>query len=258
MKLTLKASHLKYLILGAGGLGLALRLALYATGIDGRNLLVAGHWASVALVALTIASAAAIFLFTRTLNGPTDHETAYPVSFQGAIGAFAAMLGIAVTSVSEFSEFSSSLHLIVWVLGVCSAISFGCIGVLRLTGGKSHPLLHALPCIYFALRMVSRYQLWSSDPQLQDYSYYLLAYVALMLTAYHHAAFDADMGAHRSVWRMGLASVYLCTLSLSSNMDTLLLLGCCAWAFTNLTNLTSSTCRQCPALTPEENGPQEE
>lgn len=258
MKLTLKASHLKYLILEAGGLGLVLRLALYATGIDGRGLLVEGHWASIALWGLTFLVAAAIFLFTRTLDGPTDHETAYPVSFQGAIGAFTAMLGIAVTSVSEFSEFSSSIHLIVWVLGICSAVSFGCVGVLRLTGGKSHPLLHALPCIYFALRMVSRYQLWSSDPQLQDYCYYLLAYVALMLTAYHHAAFDANMGCHRSLWRLGLASVYLCTLSLSSNMDTLLLLGCGAWAFTNLTNLTSCPCRQSLALTPEENSRQEE
>jgi hypothetical protein len=146
------------------------------------------------------------------------------------------MLGIAVTSVSEFSEFSSSLHLIVWVLGVCSAISFGCVGVLRLTGGKSHPLLHALPCIYFALRMVSRYQLWSSDPQLQDYVFYLGAYVALMLCAYHHAAFDADMGKHGSLWFWSMAAVYLCCLALPNSQDGYLpFLG--IWVITNTPRL---------------------
>lgn len=235
MKLTVKPGLLKYLILAAGGLGLILRTVLYRTGIDGRGLLVEAHWAATTLWCLTFAAVAAAFVFTRSLDGATDHAAAYPASLQGALGAFAAMLGIGMTTVSEFAEFSSRLHLLIWVLGLCTTVSLGCIGVFRLKGGKPHPLLHALLCVYFALRMVSRYQLWSSDPQLQDYCFYLSAYVALMLTAYHHAAFDADMGAHRSLWLFSLASVYLCVLSLYGSMDSLLLLGCGIWAFTNLT-----------------------
>ena len=235
MKLTLKPEPLKYLVLAAGGLGLFLRYALYQTGIDGRNLLVKGHWASVALWGLTFATVVVVFLCTRSLDGSTDHAAAYPASLPGAVGAFAAMLGIGITTVSEFAEFSSRLHLLVWALGLCTAVSLGCVGYFRFTGGKPHPLLHALPCIYFALRMVARYQMWSSDPQLQDYCFYLSAYVALMLTAYHHAAFDADMGSHRSLWGFSLVGVYLCALSLYGNMDTLLLLGCGIWTFTNLT-----------------------
>lgn len=236
MKLTVKPQLLKYLILGAGGLGLALRVILYATGIDGRGLLVQGHWAHIALWLLTLAAAAAILLSTRKLEGTAD---SHPASLSAAVGAFAAAVGIGLTTVSEFAEFSNRLHLIVWVLGLCSTVAMVGIGVSRLTGRMPYFLLHAVVCVYFALRMVAQYQMWSSDPQLLDYCFYLSSYVALMLTAYHHAAFDADMGSHRSLWCFSLASVYLCCLSLKGNWDTLLLLGCGIWAFTNLTNLTA-------------------
>lgn len=247
MKLSIKAKQLKFLVLGAGGLGLALRIVLYATGIDGRGLLVEGHWSAITLWILTAAAAAVLFLSTRSLTGPTGYAAAYPVSFAGAVGAFAAMIGIGMTTVREFAVFSSRLQLIVWAFGLCSAISMGIIGVFRLIRIKPHFLLHTVVCLYFALRMISQYQLWSSDPQLQDYCFYLCAYVALMLTAYHHATFDADMGNHRSLWFFSLAAVYLCCLSLKGTRDTVLLLCCGVWAFTNLTNLTLRR-RQRPVL----------
>lgn len=248
MKLTVKPDSLKYVILGAGGLGLALRTLLYATGIDGRGLLEAGHWAQIALGLLTLAVVAAAVLLTRSIDGPTDHDTAYPVSFAAAMGAFAATVGIALTCIREFAEFSSTVYLLTWVLGLCSAVALGIVGVCRLTGAKPSPLLHGLVCVYFALRMISRYQLWSSDPQLLDYCFYLSAYVTLMLTAYHHAAFDADMGSHKALWLYSLASVYLGCTALKGSMDTALLLGCSAWAFTNLTCLTRRPRRQRPAM----------
>ena len=238
MKKPVKADLLKYLIPGAGGLGLVLRILLYATGIDGRSLLVRGHWASAALCVLTLVVLAATFLATRPLGGSVDHRTAYPVSAAAAIGAFAAMIGIGNTTVTEFAEFSSRLHLIMWLLGLLSTVFMGCIGFCRLTGRKPSFLLSAVICLYFALRMISRYQRWSADPQLQDYCFYLMAYVALMLTAYQHAAFDADMGNHRALWFCSLMAVYLCCVSLQESPDTCLLLGCGIWAFSNLTKMT--------------------
>ena len=231
---------------------------LYATGIDGRGLLEEGHWAHLAVWILTAVAAAALLLSGRSIAGPEQYADCHPVSFAAAMGAFAAVVGIGVTTVREFSEFTSTIRLVVWVLGLCSAIAMGCIGVCRLTGTKPNFLLHTVVCIYFALRMVSRYQLWSSDPQLQDYCFYLSAYVSLMLTAYHHAAFDADMGKHRPLWLFSLASVYLCCLSLEGNRDTLLLLCCGAWAFTNLTNLTVRPRRQRPAINLEDASSAEE
>ena len=158
MKLSVKAEHLKYLILGAGGVGLVLRIVLYATGIDGRGLLTEGHWASIALWALTFVAAVALILFTRKLEGPASYADAHPVSFPAALGAFVAMVGLGITTLSEFSEFSSGIRLAVWLLGLCSTLAMGCIGICRITGRKPHFLLHAVVCIYFALRMVSQYR----------------------------------------------------------------------------------------------------
>ena len=96
----------------------------------------------------------------------------------------------------------------------------------------------------FALRMVSGYQNWSADPQLQDYCYYLLAYVTLMLTAYHHAAFHVGVGKHRSVWFFSLMAMYFCIVSLLGTTELYLLLGCGIWAFTNTTRPSARHYRQ--------------
>lgn len=234
MKLSIKSEQLKYLIPAMGAVGLVLRVILYATGIDGRGLLEKGHWAEIGTGILTLLVLAAAFLATRSLPAAAA-EAERPASVSAAIGAFAAMAGIGVTTVSEFAEFSSRLHLIVWLLGLGSAIALGCTGFCRLTGRKSSSLLSVVVCLYFALRLVSRYQLWSAVPQLQDYCFLLTAYAALMLTAYHHAAADAGTGNHRALWFYSLIAVYLCCLSLTERTEFLLMLGCGMWALANLT-----------------------
>lgn len=252
MKRSVKPEFLKYLVLGAGGLGLLLRTLLYHTGIDEKGLLISGHWAAVLLWVLTFATAAALLLLTRSIQGPESYQDAHPSSAPAALGTLALTVGLAMTTVSEFAEFSGTIRLLVWVLGLCAAVSMGHICYCRMIGRKPFFLCHGIVCIYFALRMVSRYQLWSSDPQLQDYVFYLGAYVALMLHAYHQAAFDADMGSHRGIWATGLAAVYLCGLSLHGPADTVLLLTAGVWAFTNTTSLTARPRRQRPKLNLEE------
>ena len=91
MKLNMKAEQLKFLILGAGGLGLALRIALYATGIDGRGLLESGHWAHIAVWILTATAALVLLICCRPITGPEELPNAYPPAVTAALGAFAAM-----------------------------------------------------------------------------------------------------------------------------------------------------------------------
>ena len=258
MKYNIHPKQLKFLIGGAGVLGLALRTLLYTIGFDGRGLLVEQHPVSIALWCLTAAAGAALLVFGFKISGPESYADAYPVSFGAAMGCFALALGLAVTTVREFSKFSTRLHLIIWVLGLVCAVAMVCVGIFRLLGKKPYFLFHTLLCVYFALRMVSLYRVWSSDPCLQDYCFYLCAYVTLMLTAYHQAAFDADMGKHRPLWIFSLAGVYLCCLSLKGSQDGLLLLGSAVWSFTNLTTLTASTRRTRPELKLDASDPQGE
>lgn len=248
MKFSVKPDDLKYLTLGAGGLGLALRAVLYATGTDDKGLLVTGHWAGIAMWILTVLVAAALYFSTKSIQGPSGYRDAYPVSYPAGLGALGLSLGILVTTVSDLSDPPSAVELIVWILGALSVVALAAICLCRLSGAKPIFLLHGVVCIYFAMRMVSRYRLWSSNPQIADYAFYLGAYVALMLTAYHHAAFDEGMGKHRSLWLLSLAAVYLCCLSLKGNQDTVLLLTAGVWAFTNLTSLTVRPKRQRPRL----------
>lgn len=257
MKISVKPENLKYLTLGAGGLGLVLRTALYATGFDEKGLLVAGHWAGIALWLLTALLAAGLLFLTRSLQGPRQYQDAHPLSVPAGLGSLGLAAVILITTVSEFSEFSSNISRIAWLLGLCSSIAMGFVAFCRLSGVRPNFACHGVLCIYLALRMVTRYQHWSSDPQLQDYVFYLSAYVALMLTAYHQAAFDADMGKHSSLWLLSLAAVYLCCLSLKDAPDTLLLLAAGIWAFTNLTALTVKPRRQRPALILEDSDQEE-
>lgn len=233
MKVLIKPNQLKLAILGSGILGLVLRIVLYATGIDGRGLLEAGHWADIGLWGLTLVTLVVLFLGTRSI-GPSVSQKDLPASLWGGLGALAAAVGIGITTISEFAAFSSRLMLIVWLLGLCSAVSMAVAGILSLTGRKPHFAFYVVLCVYFALRMLSRYRLWSATPQLQDYCFYLLAHAALMLTAYHRAAFGAGMGRYHSLWFFALAAVYLCCLSVRGARDMLLLLGCGVWAFCGL------------------------
>ena len=242
MKSPLKTVILKYLTLGAGGLGLILRFALYATGFDGRGLLVAGHWANVGLCVVTALMIPILFFLCRTLDASAEYTDYYPASPVAALGAALAGCGILVTGISEFSAWTR-IDLIASVLAVAAGVSLLILTVFRLRGKKPTPLLHALVCLFFAIRMVQRYRFWSADPQLQDYCFCLGAYVALMLASYHHAAFDAGMGSHKGLWFCSLTGTFLGCLSVKSLADTYLLLCCSVWAFTNLTHQVPQQCQ---------------
>lgn len=248
MKSDLKPNCLKFLIPGCGVLGFALRFLLFATGTDGRGLLVRNHPAAIALWVLTAAVGAVLLFFGRHLEGPTAYADAHPVSFAAFLGCLAAAGGVAVTGAQSFGDFTAALDVFIWVLTFAAAACLACVGVCRLLRLKPYFLLHVVVCIYFALRLVTLYRRWSFDPCLHDYFFHLGAYLFLMLTAYHHAAFDAAMGSHRALWFCSLAGVYLCCTALYACQEPLLTAGCAIWCITGLTNLTVKERRVRPAL----------
>lgn len=256
MKFKMQPKHLKFAVLGAGLAALALRAALYAAAIDGRGLFVPNHPLSIALWGLSVFVLAALLLLSPSGNSAA-YADAYPASVPAFLGCVAAAAGLAVSAVLGFGEFQSVLDIFIWVLGLGAAAALVCIGVCRLLRAKPYFLLHAVVCVYLMLRLVSLYRRWSADPCLQDYFFYLMAHLALMLTAYHHAAFDAAMGKHRALWGVSLAGVYLSCAALYGCEEPLLMAGCAAWCFTNLTSLRARARRTRPALKLEESGEQE-
>lgn len=258
MKISVKPQQLKFLVLGAGGIGLMLRLFLYITGTDAKGLLVSGHWAGWALWILTFAAIAAVLYLTRNLEGSPRYSDAFPMSVVSAAGCLLLAVMVVITTISELGDSALPLSKLMTVLGFGAAAALCFVGICRMMGMKPLFLFHGVICIYFAMRMVYEYRYWSADPQLMDYCFYLGAYLGLMLTAYHQAAFDADMGSHRKLWLFSLLTVFLCCLSVKGYRDTLLLYAGGVWAFTNLSSLTTRPRRQRRAMAlSEEKTPEE-
>ena len=223
---------MKLLLGSAGILGLTLRAVLYAAGTDRKGLLISGFWADRAVWCLTAAAAIVLLLWCRRLKGTEDYEKAFPASPLGAAGAALAGIAFLLSPVSQTP--SRAFAILEPVMRYAAAGSLMIVSYCRFRGKAPQFLLHSAVCLYLALRLVCQYQLWSADPQLQNYAFYLGAYVALMITAYHFAAFDAGFGNHRKLWGAGLATVYLATVSVVSTGEPFFLLCCAIWVATNL------------------------
>lgn len=232
MNLSQLTPKIKYLTLSAGLLALLLQALLYATGVDEKGLLTAGHPAGVAIWVLTAVMAAVLFFTTRSIQGPTEYRECFPASAGGAIGAFLAALGTLITAVRDLTNHGIANTLI----GLVSCAALIVIGWCRLTERKPHFLLHALVSVCFALRLMALYQTWSFEPQLHDYCFKLFACIGLAMTGYQLAVFDLGKGSHWKLWLVALASVFLCCLSLRGGDAMFFLTGGC-FAFTSLTNL---------------------
>jgi membrane protease YdiL (CAAX protease family) len=75
---------------------------------------------------------------------------------------------------------------LVGLMGIAAAAALAFTGLCRLKGLRPTFLFHTLICLNFVVRLISHYQIWCADPQLQDYCFQLLGTVcatfALMYT----------------------------------------------------------------------------
>ena len=214
---------------GAGLLGLLLRLWLYGTGLEGNNLLRAAHPALFLVTALTLAFFLAALWLTKQKRQTVPYEGRFPKSALAGIGCFIGALGLLSASMVDLVRRENALNAAAGLLGVLGAASLVWLGLLRLQGKRPNALPHAVVCLYFVARLISRYQGWSADPQLQDYCYQLLSIVCLMLYSYHRSALDLQDGSGRAVTLLGMCSVYCCFLALARSDAMWLYLCCLAW-----------------------------
>jgi hypothetical protein len=92
--------------------------------------------------------------------------------------------------------------------------------------------------VFLLVHMVGCYQLWSSNPQMQDYLFALLATLALLLFAHHTAAFEVGLGNRKLVLGAGLAAIYLCLAEIGWTDYPAFYFGCVFWAVTGLCKVT--------------------
>lgn len=232
-----KSSFLPCLALISGTAAFGLRKCLYAFAVDQRGLLISGHPLSFALWAVVAAAAAFLLWQVRKTEGSNTYETAFAPSRLSA-GACAFLAGSLLVTVLNHTPALGNVAAAWKVLGFLSAPAVMWAGICRSKGRKPFFGVHGLLCLFLLIHMVSRYQVWSSNPQLQDYIFELLAAVALTLFSYHCAAFEADMGSRRMYLATGLLAVLLCAAALSGTGTPGLYLGGLVWAFADLCTLT--------------------
>lgn len=238
MKNLWKPTHLPAATVALGLLGLILRRMLYAFGLDGKHLLIAGHPLSLTLWALTLAAIVLIVAAVWRLNGSNRYADNFSPSLLSAVGHVLAAAGILLTVLLNPPMMPGTLGKIWKFLGFLSVPCLVLAGYARVRGRRPFFLLHMAACLFLVFHIVDHYQVWSGDPQLQDYVFALFGTMTLMFFGFYTAAFDAGAGRRRMQLGMGLAAVYLCTVGLPGSGYPFLYLGGIAWVLTGLCTLT--------------------
>lgn len=237
MKNALKSKYLPFAVLGLGIAALLLRWLLYAVAVDDKNLLILGHPLEIVLWLVTVAAAALVIAVVRKLDGSNRYVDNFHASAAAAAGSCVMAAGILLTVLS-LDAAKSTLEMARNILGIVSAPGLVWAGIERYRGKRPFFLCYGVAAVFFALYMISHYQTWSGNPQLQDYVYSLLAASGLTLFAYHLSAFSVGSGKRRMQLALGLLCVFFCAAALPHTEAPALYLTGGIWAFTNLCGLT--------------------
>lgn len=217
-----------------GLLALVLRWQLYRTGVDAKGLLVQHHPLSIALMVLSAGVLIRILLAAGKQKDDRSYEDCCTSGLLPAVGNLAAGAGILVTVLTAAPGMGSYLTIVWRYLGLAAPVCLLLAGAMRMLGKKPFFLLHVVVCLFFVVHIVTRYQLWSGHPQMQDYVFSLLGAMALMFFGFYTAALEADCGNLPVMRGMGLAAIYLCTAELARSACPALYLGGILWVLTDL------------------------
>ena len=215
----------------------ALRWGLYAAAVDARGLLVRNSPLGIALAVLTVGALVWILLAVRK----QPNTDGFAASLPAAVGSLAAGGGIVVTVLTAAPGMGGYLEAAWYWLGLASSVCLLLAGISRAFGKKPFFLLHVVVCLFFLIHLVTRYQLWSSNPQLQDYVFALLGAAALMCFSFYTAAQEADCGKERMKLGMGLAAIYLCLAELARSACPALYFGGLVWVQTEFAGKQKET-----------------
>ena len=188
-----------------------LRRWLYAAALDEKGLLVRSHPIAIVLWVLVAAGALLILWATRCCDGASFCEDSFAPSTLAVLGhSFMACTVLMMVLLVAF-PLPGAIGLVWKVLGFATAAGLVWAGLCRKLGKLPFFGIYGGLCLFLLLYLVSCYQFWSGNPQLQDYVFELLALVAMVLYCYQLAALAAGMGNRKALAVFGLLTVLLCS-----------------------------------------------
>ncbi len=225
MKTLLERKNLPFLMAGLGALGLALRWLLYTLAVDDRGLLPRGHVLEIGLWLVTAGAGALTAWKVLPLDGSNRYVDNFSPSLPAGLGHLVCALCIGLTVLLWEPAAAGALRTAWKVLGTVCVPCLIFAGFCRYTGRRPFFLAHTAPCLFFVVHIVSHYQLWSGDPQIQDYIFALLGAMALAFFCFYLTAFDVGSGRRRMLMTMGLGAIFFCMVDLAAPAYPLLNLG---------------------------------
>lgn len=230
MKHPFHSNILPLFTMGAGGLGLALRICLFSA-TDEKGLLPKGHPADAALYILTALVLGILFLSTRELK-PARVRGAF-IRGCSAISCVFAGVGFALTAFSTHSGGVIRLENTATVVCLLGGVVL-LVKALLITAGRPLPYwLTAVLTLALMITTVAQCQIWGAVPQLQEFFFPLMASVFLILSAYYKTALLAGQHHRRKLAFFSQGALFFCCLSLNCEQWALYL-GMGFWAAVQL------------------------
>lgn len=186
-----------------GGLAALSRNGLYQAGVDERGLLTPGRPEAIYLAVLTLAAVVLCFLIQEPEKTRPSHVIPYTwfataMLWPQSLSSAASMKPLLIVSQAAGAVLAAAMV----YFAVRKKPVFG---------------LSAGLCVCMILRLVASYQVWSRDPQIQDYIFALLACLCLTAFFYQQSALEAGLGS--KIWRLRFAFLG-CYLCFAASVDT--------------------------------------
>lgn len=220
-----------------GAAAAVLRTGLYTLGVDEKNLIASGHLLEILVWIVTAAALGLLVFLVLPLKGSNRYEDNFRPSLLRAAGSIVLAVGIAASSLSHWDDGRTSSDLIRNALGILSSAGMVWVALCRVRGHKPFFLCHALVCMYCCAYLLGQYRIWSSNPQLQDYVFFLMGCVCMGLYSYQQAAFDVGLGGRRKLLLYGLVGGFCAIAAVYGAYDLPLTVCGAVWMLTNLCSI---------------------
>ena len=240
MNIRKNGGFLTLFMLLSGSIAMILRRQMYLTTVDEKGLLLRNSPLQISLMLLTVIVLIIPVLLLLKKNGSGRYADNYSGSYLSALGHIAAAVGIFLAVYPASPVMDGYLGTAWKVLGFAAPACLILAGFQQLSSRPPFFLLHVVPAMFFTLHIVSCYRLWSSNPQMQDYLFALLASLALTLFSHYTAAFEVGLGNRKLVLGAGLAAVFLCLAEMGCAEHPAFYFGCVLWALTGICKVTLS------------------
>jgi len=200
-------------------LSCSLQVWFFSIRPDAAGLLPQGHiatWLTFGVLAFTAVLAILTTPYMQVPNLPIKGRI---------VGAFTAAAFMAVSAVLIFARGD----VLCGILAILAAGGSVYVGLCRIRRQKVHYIAYALFAVCFMFYLISRYRVWSAEPETVRCIFQLLALVCAMLVFYQNAALHARTGRFSTYHFFRCVTFVLCITAIPGAYDPFLYLAAAIW-----------------------------